>query len=57
MNKYDHQGTHSEMHCYRKTPMQTFLNAKHISLEKNIPSDIIDCQTSDTLHLSHNIEL
>ena len=57
MNKYNNQRTHSGKHCYGKTPMQTFLDSKHIALEKNIPSDIIECQTSDTQHLSDNIEL
>ena len=60
MNKCNNQRTHSGKHCYGsygKTPMQTFLDSKHIALEKNIPSDIIGCQTSDTRHLSNNVEL
>ena len=52
LNKYNTQRTHSGRHCYGKTPMQTFLDSKHIALEKNIPSDINECQTTDTLDLS-----
>ena len=51
MNKYNNQRTHSGKHCYGKTPMQTFLDSKHIALEKNIPSNSIECQTSDALLL------
>ena len=57
MNKYDNQRVHWGKHCYGRTLMQTFLDSKHIALEKNIPSDIIGCQTSDTRHLSNNVEL
>ena len=57
INKYNTQRTHLGKHCYGKISMQIFLNSKHIALEKNIPSDIIECQTSDTQHLSDNIEL
>ena len=57
MNKYNTQRTHSGKHCYGKTPMQTFLDSKHIALEKNIPSNSIECQTSDALYLSDNIQL
>ena len=51
-NKYNTQRTHSGKHCYGKTPMQTFLDSKHIALEKNIPSDINECQILDTHNLS-----
>ena len=52
INKYNTQRTHSGKHCYGKTPMQTFLDSKHIALEKNIPSDINECQILDTHNLS-----
>ena len=32
--------------------MQTFLDSKHIALEKNIPSDVNECQITDTYDLS-----
>lgn len=54
VNKYNTQRTHSGKHCYGKTPMQTFLDSKHIALEKNIPSDINECQINDTHDLSDN---
>ena len=57
MNKYNNQRTHLGKHFYGKTPMQTSLDSKHIALEKNILSNIIGCQNSDTRYLSDNIEL
>jgi len=53
--KYNNQRTHSGKHCYGKTPMQTFLDSKHIALEKTIPSDVNECQIPDTRHLSDNL--
>lgn len=52
INKYNVQRTHSGRNCYGKTPMQTFLDSKHIALEKNIPSDVNECQITDTYDLS-----
>ena len=36
LKKYNIFRPHSGKYCYGKTPMQTFLDAKHIALEKNI---------------------
>ena len=52
LNKYNTQRTHSGRHCYGKTPMQTFLDSKHIAWEKSIPSDVNECQTTGTCDLS-----
>ena len=35
--KYNEQRPHSGKHCYGKTPMQTFREAKHLAGEKTIP--------------------
>ena len=35
--KYNEQRPHSGKHCYGKTPMQTFREAKHLAVEKTIP--------------------
>lgn len=35
--KYNEQRPHSGKHCYGKTPMQTFREAKHLATEKTIP--------------------
>lgn len=48
INKYNTQRTHSGKHCYGKTPMQTFLDSKHIAKDKNIPSYVNECQIDDT---------
>lgn len=37
INKYNEQRPHSGKHCYGKTPMQTFREAKHLAIEMNIP--------------------
>ena len=55
INKYNTQRTHSGKHCYGKTPMQTFLDSKHIAREKTIPSYVNECQIIDTLDLSDNV--
>jgi transposase InsO family protein len=36
--KYNEQRPHSGKHCYGKTPMQTFREAKHLAVEKTIPT-------------------
>ena len=33
---YNEQRTHSGKHCFGKTPMQTFLDSKHIAIEKQL---------------------
>ncbi len=48
INKYNTQ----RKHCYGKTPMQTFLDSKHIAKDKNIPSYVNECQIDDTQNLS-----
>ena len=35
--KYNEQRPHSGKHCYGKTPMQTFREARHLAQEKTIP--------------------
>ena len=57
INKYNTQRTHSGKHCYGKTPMQTFLDSKHIAKDKNIPSYVSECQTYVTQNLSDIILL
>lgn len=36
IREYNSERTHSGKYCYGKTPMQTFLDSKHIADEKNI---------------------
>ena len=36
LHYYNHQRPHSGKYCYGKTPMQTFLDAKHIAQNKNL---------------------
>jgi transposase InsO family protein len=36
LDNYNHERTHSGKYCYGKTPMQTFMNSKHLALEKRI---------------------
>ncbi len=35
LNYYNHHRPHSGKYCYGKTPMQTFIDSKHLSIEKN----------------------
>lgn len=44
--KYNNQRPHSGKHCYGKTPMQTFLEATHLALEKTIPN----AESSDSMN-------
>lgn len=37
IDKYNERRPHSGKHCYGKTPMQTFREAKHLVTEKTIP--------------------
>lgn len=54
INKYNTQRPHAGKYCYGKTPMQTFLDAKHIALEKVIPSDNMEWQMTDNHDLSYS---
>lgn len=48
--KYNEQRPHSGKHCYGKTPMQTFREARHIAIEKRIPvTEISDSKTNLTV--------
>ena len=35
LRKYNEFRPHSGRYCYGKTPMQTFLDSKHIAIEKS----------------------
>ena len=37
ISQYNEQRPHRGKHCYGKTPMQTFREAKHLAMEKQIP--------------------
>ncbi|MBS4165414.1 hypothetical protein NEOC65_000474 [Neochlamydia sp. AcF65] len=34
MNEYNNERTHTGKYCFGKTPLQTFLDAKHLAQEK-----------------------
>lgn len=36
MSTYNNLRPHSGRYCYGKTPMQTFMDSKHIAIDKNI---------------------
>ena len=36
IRKYNYERPHSGKYCYGKTPYQTFLESKHIAIEKTI---------------------
>jgi hypothetical protein len=38
IDHYNRERTHSGKYCYGKTPMETFLSAKHLAEEKMIDS-------------------
>lgn len=44
IKEYNEERTHSGKHCYGKTPMQTFLDAKHLALEKMLDEKYNDRQ-------------
>ena len=48
--KYNEQRPHSGKHCYGKTPMQTFREARHLAIEKTIPIDKLSYNVSDQTH-------
>jgi len=41
LHSYNNERTHSGKHCYGKTPMQTFVDSKHLALEKRIDELLI----------------
>lgn len=43
---YNEQRTHSGKHCFGKTPMQTFLDSKHIAIKKQLNRSF---QTTDSV--------
>ena len=45
--KYNEQRPHSGKHCYGKTPMQTFREARHVAIEKRIPTTEISDNVSN----------
>lgn len=51
IDKYNEQRPHSGKHCYGKTPMQTFREAKHLAIEKTIPI----AESSDNITLMTNV--
>lgn len=53
LKTYNEERPHSGKYCYGKTPMQTFLDAKHIALEKNIQSGYLG-EVSDSHNLYDN---
>lgn len=48
INFYNNDRPHSGKYCYGKTPMQTFLDAKHIAEEKNLSSLAAQQNSSDS---------
>ena len=48
LNKYNNQRPHSGKFCFGKTPMQTFIDAKHIAVDKTIHSNINTQNLSDS---------
>ena len=52
IDKYNQQRPHSGKHCYGKTPMQTFREAKHLAIEKQIPV----AKSSDNVNNLTNVE-
>ena len=53
---YNYYRPHSGKFCYGKTPMQTFLDAKHIVLEKN-NQVVYENNLSDSFHSNKNVLL
>lgn len=53
LNSYNEQRPHSGKYCYGKTPLQTFLDARHIALEKNIQNGYLE-KISDSHDLDDN---
>lgn len=53
LRTYNEHRPHSGKYCYGKTPFQTFLDAKHIALEKNIQGGYLK-EVSDSQNLYDN---
>jgi len=51
--EYNQHRSHSGKYCYGKTPMQTFLDSKHIAIEKSNQS-AYDNKISDSHNLTDN---
>ena len=49
--KYNYERPHSGKYCYGKTPYQTFLESKHIAIEKTIE------KTIENLHMKTRLVL
>lgn len=50
IGKYNDQRPHSGKHCYGKTPMQTFRDAKYLAAEKTVPvAELSDSETNQTI--------
>jgi len=52
LQQYNHCRAHSGKYCYGKTPMQTFLDSKHIAIEKSNHSMYTQSSTSDGSNFS-----
>ena len=48
LNTYNNERTHSGKYCYGKTPMQTFMDSKHLALEKRIDELLIKDNNFDS---------
>lgn len=53
LSQYNNHRSHSGKYCYGKTPMQTFLDSKHIAVEKSNES-MYRNSASDSQNLSDN---
>jgi transposase InsO family protein len=53
IRKYNKFRPHSGKYCYGKTPMQTFLDSKHIALEKNC--DMLATQSDSFISLTEAV--
>lgn len=56
---YNHERTHEGKYCFGKTPWQTFLESKHLALEKqikNVPWSVGESSSIDNPLLSKNLE-
>lgn len=49
IKQYNELRPHSGRYCYGKTPMQTFLDSKHIAQEKNYATMTISSELSDSV--------
>lgn len=56
LKKYNEFRPHSGRYCYGKTPMQTFLDSKHVAIEKN--HDIVNEEMPDNpMLLTHQMSV